>query len=91
MMPRTLAWLIVSVAVIAAVVGTVNLLLQSQHDAVFRGSDAEWILERAKPKPTPGEDLFNNVTRPLLLAGAGVAVVWAIVSLASAKPSGHTP
>lgn len=87
MMPKPLAGIIVGIAALVLVIVMIRGLFKAEYDAVFRGSDAEWIIESNKPKPTPGDDLFNNVTRPLLLAGAGVAVVWAVVSLASAKPA----
>jgi len=86
-MPKPLAGLIVGIAALVLVIVVVQGMFQAQHDAEFGHSDAARILESDKPKPTPGDEMFNNVTRPLLLAGAGVAVVWAIVSLASTKPT----
>lgn len=83
MLPKPLAILIVVAALVAGAVWLYNAKLQSIHDDEFRGTEAGYMLDRDKPKPTVGEEMFQSVTKPILLCAAGVAVVWALVSLGS--------
>jgi len=92
MLPKPLAALIVLVSIVIAGVWVYNSHVNAIYDSEFQSSSGHLIRNGNRRTPTVGDEMFQNVTKPILLCVGGIALVWAIVSLASqSKPAPYRP